>query len=141
MNRLILDGSTLQGEVVMKVAVASEDGRSVSRHFGRAPFYVVLTIDDGAILDRAVRSKAGHDTFAGAEPSPDDKHRRMAGPIADCEALIVGGMGDGAVRSMLAMGIQPVLTDESDVDQAGLRFARGDLPSLTDRVHRGRGQH
>jgi predicted Fe-Mo cluster-binding NifX family protein len=125
----------------MKVAVISQDGKSVSQHFGRAPYYVVLTVENGETTAREIRPKAGHHSFAGAEPAADVKHETMAGPIADCEALIAGGMGEGAFVSLQAMGIRPILTDETDADQAGLRYARGDLPNLVDRVHGGHGHH
>jgi len=125
----------------MKVAVASGDGESVSRHFGRAPLYAVFTLEQGEITGTEVRSKAGHETFASAEPSADTKHRAMVGAVEDCEAVLVGGIGDGAVRAMEAQGIQVILTDEPDAARAALRYARGDLPNLTERIHRGRGRH
>ena len=30
----------------MKIAVITEDGSTVSQHFGRAPYYTVLTVED-----------------------------------------------------------------------------------------------
>lgn len=125
----------------MKVAVISQDGKTVSQHFGRAPYYVVLTIEDGETKDREIRPKAGHHSFAATEPPADVKHEAMAGSIADCEALIAGGMGEGAFLSLQGMGIRPILTDETDADCAGLRYAQGALPNLIDRVHGGHGHH
>ncbi len=34
----------------MKIAAVSEDGVTISQHFGRAPFYVVVTVEDGKIV-------------------------------------------------------------------------------------------
>jgi predicted Fe-Mo cluster-binding NifX family protein len=31
----------------MKIAAISEDGATVSQHFGRAPLYVVVTVENG----------------------------------------------------------------------------------------------
>ena len=125
----------------MKIAVATADGKSVSRHFGRAPRYVVFILESGEIEGREVRSKAGHGTFTGTESSPDSKHGAMAGAIEDCEAVLVGGIGDGAVRALEARGLKVVLTDESDASRAAVRYARNELPNLTERIHRGRGRH
>ena len=36
----------------MKIAVITDDERTISQHFGRAPYYVVVTIEDGKIVDR-----------------------------------------------------------------------------------------
>ena len=132
----------------MKIAVVSEDGAHISQHFGRAPYYVVLTVEEGRVLARETRDKAGHRTFAaqhhdepdaggrrGYAPGSESKHRAMAETIADCQALIAGGMGWGAFESMRAHGIEPVVTDMHDVDEAALQYARGDLPNLMDRLH------
>ena len=34
----------------MKIAAVSDDGTTISQHFGRAPFYVVVTVEDGRIV-------------------------------------------------------------------------------------------
>ena len=125
----------------MNIAVVSDDGTTVGQHFGRAAYYCVVTVDHGEVTARELRPKAGHVNFTSREISPDIKHRAMAEPLADCETLIAGGMGEGAVASLRSMGITAVLTDETDVDQAALRHAAGELPNLIDRVHRGRGRH
>ena len=128
----------------MKIAVITEDGQTVSQHFGRAPWYLVTTVEDGAIVATETRPKAGHRDFeAGATAAgapPEERHQRMAGAISDCTTLIAGGMGLGAFESLRARGIEPVLTDETDAAAACLRFARGDLPHLADRLHQG-GHH
>ena len=49
----------------MRIAVVSDDEATVSRHFGRAPYYVVVAIEDGRIVSRETRPKAGHQTFGG----------------------------------------------------------------------------
>ena len=126
----------------MKIAAVSEDGRLVSQHFGRAPYYVVVTVEGGLVLDRETRSKASHRDFAGgSDPGPGAKHQAMAQVIGDCAALLAGGMGSGAFVALRAAGIEPVLTDEIDIDIAAARYALGDLPNLADRVHQGRGEH
>ncbi len=134
----------------MRIALASGDGKTVSQHFGRAPLYVVLTIEGGEIVSRETRPKAGHQSFAGGETpgrergagvGPHIKHGVMADAIGDCDALIAGGMGSGAVAAFRSRGIEPVLTDVTEIDEAALRLSRDDLPNLLDRVHRGRGEH
>lgn len=128
----------------MKIAAVSEDGVTVAQHFGRAPYYVVVNVEDGRVVERETRAKVGHRDFAGAgapDPGPEAKHRAMGSSIADCRALLAGGMGSGAFAAMQAMGIEPVLTDETDIVAAALRYAAGELPNLAGRVHEGRGHH
>lgn len=131
-----------------RIAVVTNDGETISRHFGRASFYLVVTIEDGRVIDRELRSKAGHDDFAGRgheshEPGEPrgyghgaaEKHLTMTQAILDCGVLIAGGMGQGASASLQAAGIQTVLTDERDVSKAIERFAQGNLANLLDRLH------
>ncbi len=132
----------------MKIAVVSEDEVNISQHFGRAPYYVVLTVEGAEIVDSETRPKAGHHTFAaqghhrlargerhGCDAGSQPKHQRMAETIADCDVLIVGGMGQGAHESLKGYGIRPIITDVGDIREAVLRCAKGDLPDLMERLH------
>jgi predicted Fe-Mo cluster-binding NifX family protein len=132
----------------MKIAAVSDDGVSISQHFGRAQYYVVVTIEDGQIMTSETRPKAGHHTFAaqehprlapgerhGYDAGSQAKHQSMAETIGDCQALIAGGMGWGAQESLQQLGIEVVITDVEDAREAALRHARGDLPNLVERLH------
>jgi len=35
----------------MKIAAVSDDEITISQHFGRAPFYIVVTVEDGKIVN------------------------------------------------------------------------------------------
>ena len=131
----------------MKIAAISDDGVHVSQHFGRAPYYVVLTVEGGEIVDSETRPKAGHHTFAaqghpklgpserhGYDAGAQAKHRSMAESIADCEVLIAGGMGMGAYESLKGYGIRPIVTDMEDIREAVLRCADGNLPDHMERL-------
>jgi len=39
----------------MKIAVATEDGRTVSQHFGRTPYFAIFEIAEGTIIKRSMR--------------------------------------------------------------------------------------
>jgi predicted DNA-binding protein (UPF0251 family) len=52
-------------EKTMKIAFISDDGKTISRHFGRAAYYVVLTIEDGKVVRRDQLPKLGHGHFVG----------------------------------------------------------------------------
>ena len=132
----------------MKIAVVSDDGLTVSQHFGRAEMYVVLTIEDGRIVAEETRPKLGHSAFVG-QPHADldaqgrhgfgagaqSRHQQMAEAIGDCQALIAGGMGWGAQESLRQRGIEVVVTDVEDARDAALRHAGGELPNLVERLH------
>jgi predicted Fe-Mo cluster-binding NifX family protein len=132
----------------MKIALITEDGKTISQHFGRAPYYLVLTVEEGKIVNRELRDKLGHNQFSaephaeehhgeghGLDPASHDKHSRMAGSIADCVAVLCGGMGRGAYESMLRLNIQPVVTELRDIDAAAQAFIAGNLVDQVDRLH------
>lgn len=132
----------------MKVAAITDDGKTISQHFGRAPYYMVVTVEEGEIVDRELRDKLGHVQFSnlpheeeqlgqphGMGAAAHDKHLRMSEAIADCEALLCGGMGMGAYQSMVARGIKPVVTDIWDIDQAVLAYADGKIIDRVDKLH------
>ena len=64
-----------------------------------------------------------------------DKHLQMSEAIADCEALLCGGMGMGAYQSMVARHIKPVVTDLWNIDQAVAAYIDGKLVDRVDRLH------
>lgn len=132
----------------MKVAVITDDGVTVSQHFGRAPYYVVATIVDGKVESKQTRDKTGHHTFAGGNEDHEDaqgrhgyghsaerKHASMAEAIRDCNVLISGGMGWGAYESMRSYNIETIVTNEESIDKAIELYLAGNLPNLMDRLH------
>lgn len=132
----------------MKIAAITENGKTLSQHFGRAPYYLVVTIEDGKIVEREMREKLGHAQFAnqhherhqhgeahGMGAGSHNKHMRMSESILDCEAVLCGGMGMGAYQSLQARGIKPVVTDLEDIDQAALAYATGEIVDRVDRLH------
>ena len=131
----------------MKIAAVSEDGINISQHFGRAPLYVVTTVEENKVIDRETRPKAGHHTFAatkhpeapgephGYDAGSQAKHRSMAETVADCQVLLAGGMGWGAYESMKSYNIEPIVTDVANIDEAVQLYLTGRLPNLMERLH------
>jgi predicted Fe-Mo cluster-binding NifX family protein len=135
----------------MKIAVITDDEQSISQHFGRAPYYLVVTIEDGKVVQRERRDKLGHAHFAnephapeaheadprghGFDPAAQDRHVRMAAAIADCEVLLCRGMGAGAYESMKQAGIRPIVTDIPGIDEAVQAYMEGKIVDRTDRLH------
>jgi predicted Fe-Mo cluster-binding NifX family protein len=131
----------------MKIAVISDNGTTVSQHFGRAPYYVVITAEDGKIVDKEKREKPGHQSFAhheehhaheeghGFGAQAQSRHASMAEPIADCQVLIAGGMGWGAYENLTSRGIETIVTDIKNIDEAIKLYLEGKLLNLQQRLH------
>jgi predicted Fe-Mo cluster-binding NifX family protein len=131
----------------MKIAVITDDGKTISQHFGRAPYYMVFSIEEGKIVDRELRDKLGHNQFSaigpeehhheqhGLDETAHNKHSQMAGSIADCQALLCGGMGMGAYESMRRLNIRPIVTDLRDIEAAVQAYLDGTLIDHTEKLH------
>jgi len=131
----------------MKIVAVSEDGITISQHFGRAPLYVVLTVEEGKVVNKETRAKTGHHTFAAHHPdlAPGEKHGydagsqvrhgSMAETISDCQVLLAGGMGWGAYEAMQSYNIKPVVTDVKSIDEAVQLYLDNKLPNLMERLH------
>ena len=134
----------------MKIAAVSEDGMTISQHFGRAPFYVVITVEDGRIVSHEKRDKMGHNQLGGEtheeshgedprghgfDPAAQDHHARMVTAITDCEVLLARGMGAGAYESMKLANIRPVVTDVANIDEAVQAYLAGSLKDHVEKLH------
>ena len=132
----------------MKIAAITDDGKTISQHFGRANHYLVLTIENGEIIDRELRPKLGHGQFHdqphvqdqpgqhhGTDPASHNRHLQMTDAIADCEAVLCGGMGMGAYQSLLARNICPIVTDIAVIDNAVMGYIQGTIVDHTERLH------
>lgn len=131
----------------MKLAFITEDGKTISQHFGRAPYYLVVEVEEGNVKSQEMRDKLGHQQLAdeghhhqqgqgsGMDSGSHDKHNRMSQSIRDCEVLICGGMGMGAYQSMQSFGITPLVTQIIDIDEALNTYLSGELKDETELLH------
>jgi predicted Fe-Mo cluster-binding NifX family protein len=137
-----------EGAFFMKIAVITDDGKTISQHFGRAQYYLVATIENGQVKKSELRDKLGHNHFAtephdpeitgqphGFSPASQDRHAQMAQAITDCEVLLCRGMGMGAYESMKTYGIRPIVTDIAGIDEAIKAFIEGHIKDHIDRLH------
>lgn len=132
----------------MRLAAVSDDGTTISLHFGRARLYVVVGVEGGEVTHTETRTKLGHEDFGGGGHGPHEpgqrrghgrgaraRHTAMMEAISDCRALLARGMGWGACEALSDMGIDAVVTDVADVGEATRLYARGELPNLRERLH------
>jgi tRNA-Thr(GGU) m(6)t(6)A37 methyltransferase TsaA len=134
----------------MKIAVITEDGETISQHFGRAPHYLVFTVEDKKIVGKELRDKVGHRQFAeedhrhasrndprghGFGAHSESKHARMIESIQDCEAIIVRGMGRGAYYAMEQAKIRPFVTEFANAEDAVKAYIDGTLTNHIEQLH------
>jgi len=129
----------------MKVAIVTMDGKTVSQHFGRSPYFKILTIEKNEITHEELRERHfGH--FAqqktenhaqheknekhGYGAEADAKHASMVTEISDCQILVAGGMGQGAYESFSRAKLNVYLTDKSDIQDVANALIQNNLQNL-----------
>jgi predicted Fe-Mo cluster-binding NifX family protein len=110
-----------------KVALVTEDGNTISRHFGSAPLYEVFTIESGKIVSRERKEKFNphapgmqheHHNHGEMGHHSDEKHNSMLQNISDCQFLISRGMGYGIYQHLENAKIKPIITDIALIEEA-----------------------
>lgn len=86
-----------------RVAVASSDGETVNRHYGRAEKFFVYTVDDEEGYDLLEERNANPVCMGGShmKAAMDESVRRFA----DCRYVVASRIGSGAAQSLTAAGI------------------------------------
>jgi len=108
----------------MRLAVGTADNSTVCEHLARSAAFVVLEIVDGKISSRSVRDRG-----TGA----CGNHKSFVELLEGCEAVLCGGIGEGAARSLISSGIRPVVAVEKhSIDEAVTLFLEGKLSTSDD---------
>ena len=108
-----------------QIAIATADGVSVSDHLARSAAFVVVDLATGA---RAVRTRGSGEC---------GDHATFVEMLAGCDAVICGGIGDGAAKSLAAHGIEALVSPASvgkAVDEVLQAWSAGRLATSQERV-------
>lgn len=145
----------------MKIAFVSDNGTTISRHFGRAHQYVVVTLEAGQEVARELRVKDacghghhghghghghghdhehkdhGHDEHApqANHAEEHEQHNDQLAAITDCDLVVAGGMGTGMDQRLRAAGLRTVRTRMKGIDQALQAYLAGELSDMIELVH------
>jgi predicted Fe-Mo cluster-binding NifX family protein len=135
----------------MKIAIVSDDEQTISQHFGQAEKYIVISLEQGKIVDRKTLPKVGNchspsRNFGnyGHEPDPRgrgfghqsrSKHKQMFDNIKDCDIIVTRGMGRGAYLDLQQLGIKPIVTDIADINTAIQAILDNTIINHTDELH------
>ena len=100
----------------MKIAVPTNDGVSISTHFGRSSAFLIFETENGQI--QSTESKENGTTHARAQGACDhhaaepahDHHAGILAALAGCEMVICAGMGQRAADALKGRGIQILFT-------------------------------
>jgi predicted Fe-Mo cluster-binding NifX family protein len=108
------------------IAVATADGVSLCDHLAKSGAFVVFEVEDGRTVSRAVRNR---------EQEPCGNHKSFVEMLAGCDAVICGGVGQGAFDALVAHGIKVVVAAGSySIDDAAAQYLAGTMATNGERV-------
>lgn len=110
----------------MRIAVATADRTTVCDHLARSVAFHVLEIDDGRIVASTVRERSN---------DACGNHATFVEMLEGCNAVVCGGIGQGAWDSLTMHGIMPVVAaGKHSIDDAVNLYLAGKLPTTTERT-------
>lgn len=115
----------------MKIAIASDDGKNISQHFGRAEGFKVYDVENGKVLSEEYRKNIGKSNGE----CHSCNHAAMIENIKDCKFVISNGMGQRIFDDLTNNKITPFVTDEIVVDEALSKFILNSLENKTSKLH------
>ncbi|SIO45829.1 Predicted Fe-Mo cluster-binding protein, NifX family [Rhodovulum sp. ES.010] len=113
----------------MRIAVASQNFRTVTSHAGRTRRFFVFE----AHPDAPAREVDRIDLPRGM--ALHDFHGEGHHPLYEAEAIIAGSVGEGFHRRMAARGIAAVATAETDPAEAARAYVEGRLAPAPPHDH------
>lgn len=115
----------------MKIAMPTDDRKTLAGHFGRAGEFAIYETADGEASLLEYRPNLHVQHAAGQHGRGQQGARGGRGDfeegLAGVDVLICHGMGQRAVEACANMGVRTVFTAEGGLDDVAGKFARGEL--------------
>lgn len=95
----------------MKIAVTSQNGKSVTAHAGLCRKFRMFEIEGGCVINDDLLELPKEQSFR--ESSVGEPH-----PLDDIDVFITGGLGEGLKLRLERNGTRWVVTEEADPEKA-----------------------
>ena len=112
----------------MRIAVASQNRREITDQTGRCRKFWIYEVDEGTVSTKDLLELPKEQSFHDSSPHEPS-------PLGGVQVLIAGGMGTGLVRRLENMGIEPLITTETDPDRAVADYLNGSLITRSAEPH------
>jgi len=113
----------------MKIAIVSDDEKTIASHFGRTRGFVIFDVDDGKIVGSEYRPNTftGHARGMEGTGHELDRHGPILSALRDCKVVISHGMGRRIYDDLKQANIEVFITEETDVAKALELYITGNL--------------
>jgi predicted Fe-Mo cluster-binding NifX family protein len=98
-------------EDLMKIAVTSQNRKTVTQHAGRCRKFLLFHIVEGQVAKKELLELPKEQSFR-------ESSSQLPHPLDDIDVLITRGMGSGLAMRLKQKGIESVTTEDDDPDAA-----------------------
>jgi len=134
---------------IRRIAIASNDGKSVVGQFGYTQFFKVISIDDGKVVDEELREIDLNYDGSDIEENKKNvvsglslnvvygsnyKYQRHLNHLKDCDVVISRKFCGNGILSVERTNKVPILTRNNNFEKCVKEFIDGNLVHHTDRV-------
>jgi len=112
----------------MKIAVTSQNRKTITGHAGKCRRFWVFNIENNAIVSKELLELEKKQTFH--ESSKHELH-----PLDGIQVFITGGMGQGMVSRLARKEIKGLVTEEKDPENAVLLYLKVSLTTKEPEIH------
>lgn len=118
----------------MKIAVASDDGKTISSHFGRARGFVLMDVTNDIIKSEEYifNDFTGHARGLEGHDHQHDRHGPILNALKEYNVVISHGMGRRIYMDLQEAGKQVFITPETNVRKAVELYTQGKLVDNPD---------
>ena len=98
---------------MVKVAIASSDGKNVNEHFGRAAFFHIYCLSESDYSKEGIR-----DVVAACQHvrgHSETNFERVLSLVSDCDALLVSKIGESAAAYLIERNVR-VFEVQGEID-------------------------
>ena len=102
----------------MKIAIPTNDGTSISEHFGRSAGFLIFETENGKVSGQEIASNqhghshAHHHGAEGSSAEAQHHHEGILSALAGCKVVICAGIGQRAAQALKAGGINEIILAE-----------------------------
>lgn len=110
----------------MKIAITTNDRKTISEHFGRSKYFMIFEIDKGQIKSREERTNFGRD-------HSHHNHLAIVKILEDCSDILCINLGMRIYNDLSSIGIKIQLVDEKNIEDAIKLFIEGKITNTNDK--------
>ncbi|SNB54432.1 Predicted Fe-Mo cluster-binding protein, NifX family [Marinobacter sp. es.042] len=99
----------------MKIAVTSQNRKTVTQHAGRCRKFLIFHIVEGLVVKKELLELPKEQSFR-------ESSSQLPHPLDDVDVLITGGMGSGLAMRLQEKGIESITTEDDDPEAAIRRY-------------------